>query len=99
MGAMRLRPVVIGPRHIPLVTDPDAARAAPELAVLSALAHAQDPEGSTICRVATDAVLYRQLDARYIYIDLILSRLPELARLELEERMSTNYEYQSKLFR
>ena len=98
MGAMRLRPVVIGPRHIPLVTDPEAARAAPELAVLSALAHAQDPEGPTICRVATDAVLYRNLDARYIHIDSILSRMPQVARLAWEERMSTIHEYQSELF-
>ncbi|MBI5498619.1 MAG: hypothetical protein HY907_00120 [Deltaproteobacteria bacterium] len=35
MGGMRLQPVVVGPKDIPSVTDPRAARAAPELAVPS----------------------------------------------------------------
>ncbi|MBI5488517.1 MAG: hypothetical protein HY905_14385 [Deltaproteobacteria bacterium] len=99
MGGMQLRPVVAGPRDIPSMTDPRAARAAPELAVLSALAHARDPEGPAICKVATEVVLSQRLPERYTYIDLMLSRLPELARRALEEWMSTSHEYQSELFR
>ncbi|MBI5501526.1 MAG: hypothetical protein HY907_14870 [Deltaproteobacteria bacterium] len=99
MGGMRLQPVVVGPKEIPLVTDPRAARAAPELAVISALAHARDPEGPAICKVATEAVLSQRLPERYTCIDLMLSRLPELARRALEEWMSTTHEYQSELFR
>jgi hypothetical protein len=64
-GAMRLRPVVVGPRHIPRLTDPQAAREAPELAVLSALAHAAGPRGLAICKGAVQAVMSQRLPTRY----------------------------------
>ncbi|MBI4914641.1 MAG: hypothetical protein HY825_02245 [Acidobacteria bacterium] len=99
MGGMRLQPIVVGPKNIPLVTDQQAARAAPELAVLSALAHARDPEGPAICKVATEAVLSQRPPERYTHIDLMLSLLSMAGRLALEEWMSTNHEYQSELFR
>ena len=34
-----LTPVVLGPRHVPVLTDVEVARDHPELAVLSALVH------------------------------------------------------------
>jgi hypothetical protein len=99
IGAMQLRPVVVGPREIPKITDAEAARAAPELAVLSALAHAAGSEGLAICKGAAQAVVSQRLPTRYACIDLMLSRLPEAARRALEEWMSQSYEYQSELFR
>ena len=99
MGGMHLRPVVVRPGDIPTITDPLAARASPELAVLGALAHAGGPDGLTLCRVATDAILSQRLPARHACIDLMLSRLPLVARLALEKWMSARHECQSELFR
>ncbi|MBI5489373.1 MAG: hypothetical protein HY905_18720 [Deltaproteobacteria bacterium] len=99
MGGMRLRPVVVGPEDIPSITDAHIAREAPELAVLSALAHAPEPAGFTICKVAAEAVLSQRLPERYTCIDLMLSRLPAAARRALEDWMSATHEYQSELFR
>ncbi|MBI4704650.1 MAG: hypothetical protein HY744_26400 [Deltaproteobacteria bacterium] len=99
MGAMRLVPQVAGPEVIPELTDPKAARAAPELGVLSALAHAAGPRGLDICKGAVQAEMLQRLPTRYACIDLMLSRLPEAARRALEEWMSQSYEYQSELFR
>jgi hypothetical protein len=48
------RPVVIGPAGVPKVVEPRRAAAAPELAVISALAHAKGPEA---LRVAASAVI------------------------------------------
>src|SRR5262249_17873820 len=42
---MVLRPVVFGPEQVPVVTDPAVARAQPEVAVLSAMAHGERQEG------------------------------------------------------
>src|SRR5215470_5717249 len=36
---LTLRPLVLGPSNVPVVTDPELARRQPELAVLSAVAH------------------------------------------------------------
>src|SRR5262249_12893712 len=41
---MTLAPLVVGPRHIPAVTDPATAVDSPHLAVLSAMAHGGDPD-------------------------------------------------------
>jgi len=41
-GHLVLRPRVLGPDGVPLVTDPEQAKRAPEFAVLSALAHSGD---------------------------------------------------------
>jgi hypothetical protein len=81
------RPLVIGPGGVPRVVDQRRAAAAPELAVLSALAHAKGPEA---LRVATAAVSALEgLDdgpARYCY-DLIWRALPNMARRALEAEM------------
>jgi len=98
-GGMQLRPVVIGPDDIPVVTDAQAALDDPELAVLSALAHAASPQGLEICKGAAEAVMLQRVPTRYTCIDLMLSRLPEAARRALEEFMSQGYEYQSEFFR
>ncbi|MBI4703367.1 MAG: hypothetical protein HY744_19810 [Deltaproteobacteria bacterium] len=94
-----LRPIVAGPEVIPQLTSPEAARACPELAVLSALAHAAGPQGLEVCKGAVEAVMSQRLATRYACVDLMLSRLPQAARQALEEWMSQSYEYQSELFR
>jgi hypothetical protein len=44
--------VVIGPAQVPRITDIERARAMPELAVLSAAAHGQEPDAAEIAHVA-----------------------------------------------
>ncbi|MCC6525449.1 MAG: hypothetical protein IT373_22550, partial [Polyangiaceae bacterium] len=110
-----LRPVVVGPERVVAVEDPAQAAVRPELAVLSALAHggragrrmatgsARDPGDSARaarCAVAAaEGLLTLPDQRRYAYLDLLLSALGAAARRALEEWMSQQYEYQSKLFR
>ncbi len=54
-GSM-VTPLVLGPGGIPVVTDPALAAAEPELAVLSAMAHLNDPEsGFEVLKTAVEA--------------------------------------------
>lgn len=43
-----LTPLVLGPDKVPVVTDPEQARAVPELSVLSAMAHGRSDAGGAI---------------------------------------------------
>lgn len=43
-----LTPLVLGPEKVPVVTDPEQARAVPELSVLSAMAHGRTEAGLAI---------------------------------------------------
>jgi hypothetical protein len=54
-GAMNVTPTVIGPDQIPKINDVEQARRSPGLAVLSALAHADDPEAVDIAAAALTA--------------------------------------------
>lgn len=89
-----LRPIVVSYADVPRVTDLARARQAPELAVLSALAH---PEPD-IAAVALEAISGQPEDVRTLYWDVIMAALPELARKTLEARMK-GYEYQSEFVR
>jgi hypothetical protein len=86
-----LRPIVVSYADIPRVTDLDVARNAPELAVLSVLAH---PEVE-IAEVAIAAISDLGEGARRVYLDLVLTALPDAARLILEARMIKDYVYTS----
>jgi hypothetical protein len=83
-----LRPLVLGPRQIPAMTELEAARRHPELAVLSAIAHggSTDPSVFKALFAALDAV---EPDRANLYIDLVLTALPKAARGWLEEYMQT----------
>lgn len=88
-------PLVLGPEAVPYVS-PDEARAAPELGVLSALAHARGDRGLELFLAVVPALSERDDEAASVYYDLLLSALPEAARRELEAMaLSGKYEYQS----
>ena len=55
-GGNSFRPLVLGPGAVPEVTDAHRARADPELAVLSAMAHGKDPDIDMAARIASVAV-------------------------------------------
>lgn len=90
-----LRPVVLGYEQIPRVCDPATARAAPQLAVLSAIAH-PELETAAAARAALEEL---SEEDRKLYWDVILSRLPELVRRLLEPSMFKGDEYQGEFAR
>jgi hypothetical protein len=90
-----LRPIVIGYAQVPRLHDAAAARASPQLAVLSAMAH---PELET-AEAAEAGIAELPEDQQRLYWDVIWSGLPEHVRRILEVRMIKGYEYQSDFAR
>lgn len=104
------KPVLVGCKNIftPRVLDPDAvpwvvdeadAANAPELAVLSALAHGHDPDASKVAQIAAIAQgvsMRLDEDRSQLYFDLVLNSVSEAARKVLLQTMRPfKYEYQS----
>jgi Arc/MetJ-type ribon-helix-helix transcriptional regulator len=95
-------PRVLGPNTLPRL-DAEAARAHPELAVLSALAHARAPDAATQFVHAAEALVRAptiEPSLRVVYHDLMLAALPEAVREELSEMVARGrYEFQSDFAR
>src|ERR1044072_482340 len=101
-GGSRLIPWVLGPSGIPEVTDEAVARADPELAVLSAMAHGKDADAGKSVRIALAAQLASldlDDDRSTLYCDLILHSLSEAARRAFQDMRAFKYEYQSDFAR
>jgi len=90
-GEAVLRPRVLGPDGVPIVTDPEQAKRAPEFAVLSALAHGGDePElASKVGAAAIIAALGLDQERAALYSHLIDAALSNAARAALENLMQT----------
>ena len=73
----RLIPLVLGPDLVPVVTDTDEARRAPELtvlsvlSVLSALAHGADPGRLGMLNALLAALSSVEKDHRFLYLRLV----------------------------
>jgi len=83
-GDLSLRTCVIGPEHIPPITNADAARANADLAFLSGLAHAKEPVALEIGRAlwhALDATNHERGDQ---YWDIFMSQVHVAIRRALE---------------
>lgn len=96
------RALVLGPSSVPIVTDEDLARADPELAVLSAMAHGRDTDTKRSARIAAAAQLAaRDLDEERstLYYDLVQMALSEAARRALKDMAIANYQFQSEFAR
>ena len=103
------RPIVCGPSAIPCVTDVEVAKHHPELAVLSAQAHGQGPNGLAVGKAAIAAARLLDDSHRRVYTDLVIATASELVRRQLEEHMfdfeyehngqKMRYEYQSDFAR
>ena len=101
-GGNRFVPLVLRPSGVPEVTDETQARADPELAVLSAMAHGADTDMEKAVRIAVAALTAaRDLDDdRFtIYLDLIGKSHPEVARRAMQAMDPRKYEYQSEFAR
>ncbi|WP_437659039.1 hypothetical protein [Sorangium sp. So ce1182] len=96
---LTLTPLVLGPAGVPVVTDAEQARAAPEVVVLSAMAHGQEEVGEAIGVAFLGAAAGLDEERRAVYWDLVLSSLNEAARRTLEAMMKSGYEFQSEFAR
>ncbi|WP_437625674.1 hypothetical protein [Sorangium sp. So ce1151] len=94
-----LTPLVLGPEGVPVVTDAGQATAAPEVVVLSAMAHGQGDAAEAIGVAFLAAAAGLDQERRAMYGDLVLSSLNAAARRTLEARMKAGYEFQSEFAR
>ncbi|WP_437640585.1 hypothetical protein [Sorangium sp. So ce854] len=94
-----LTPLVLAPEGVPVVTDAEQAKAAPEVVVLSAMAHGQQEAGEAIGVAFLAAAAGLDQERRTLYADVVLSSLNEAARRTLEAMMKSGYEYQSEFAR
>ncbi|WP_437875623.1 hypothetical protein [Sorangium sp. So ce513] len=94
-----LKPLVLGPEGVPVVTDAEQARAAPEVVVLSAMAHGQGEAAEAIGAAFLTAAAGLDAERRTVYWDLVLSSLNEAARRTLEAMMKSSYQFQSEFAR
>lgn len=95
-------PLVLRPSGVPEITDLAQARADPELAVLSAMAHGRDADigkSVQIALAAETASAGLDEDRTRLYLDLILHSLSEAARRALQTMDPARYEYQSDFAR
>ncbi|AKT35965.1 hypothetical protein [Chondromyces crocatus] len=94
-----LEPYVLGPKSMPLITDSAEAKARPEVAVLSAMAHGRGSDGLAIGIAALAAAAGLAPEQQRLYVDLVLSSVNEAAKRSLEEMMKSGHEYQSEFAR
>ena len=95
-----LRPLALGPDTVPVVTDVEEASRAPELVVLSAMAHGGHPDRDKVFDALLTALRTIDEDHATLYYDVVLAALPEAARHHLEALMTARtYEYQSDFAR
>lgn len=85
-----LRPLVVGPDEIPVVTDPEVVSEQPWLAVLSCLAHHDHEHRDEVLDALLEGTKSLE-DADITHnIGVVLAELPELARKHLEGLMATS---------
>ena len=101
-GGNRFVPWVLSLSGVPEITEEDRAKEDPELAVLSAMAHAHHPDPAKSARIALLAQMVSiGLDAERstLYCDLVMHSLPEAARRALKAMDISKYQYQSEFAR
>lgn len=91
----QLKPLVIGPKQIPLVLDAVMVAQHPELFVLSAMAHGKGPKAQAISSAAQNLPTGLDDAATEFYIELVLSHLSAAARRALEVWMNPGWEPQT----
>jgi hypothetical protein len=96
----QLVPLVVAPKGVPVITDPERARQDPELAVLSVMAHGRG-DVETAVQIALSAAAGAaplDEDTRVLYFDLIEAALSEAARKAFE-MLPQNYEFQGPTYK
>lgn len=98
-GDHRFRPWVLSPAGVPQITDEAQAKADPELAVLSAVAHGGDADvakAAHIALTAEGALLGLDAERSTLYSDMLIAALSEAARRALRAMNLPKYEYQTE---
>ncbi|RBO92852.1 hypothetical protein DFR74_103500 [Nocardia puris] len=94
-----LRSLVLDPRGVPLITDPEVAVRLPELTVLSVVAHPDYPDPRATFEALMAALGKIETDRGSRYYEFVFSRLPEAVRSVWESLMNAdvlkNFEPQS----
>jgi hypothetical protein len=93
-----LRPWVLGPEAIPVVTDERLAREDPELAVLSVIAHGKSQAGPAIAQVVLKATRQLEGERAMLYLELTQRSLSQAARSAFEALMQ-NLTFKTELAR
>jgi hypothetical protein len=98
-----LKPLVLSPEYLPVVTDPAEARRLPGLTLLSAPLHLDGPDSGVVLAALSTALnelITTDPDHELLYDDYVASRLSAAHRRRLEEIMSTGtYEFKSDFAR
>ncbi|WP_437286255.1 hypothetical protein [Sorangium sp. So ce406] len=84
LGLGNVAPLVLGPAVVPEITDPADAEKEAELAVLSAVAHGNGPNGLTVVQAALVALGLLDQEHAMVYFQLIWNGLREPMRQALE---------------
>ncbi|WP_437336930.1 hypothetical protein [Sorangium sp. So ce394] len=84
LGLGYVAPLVLGPAVVPEITDPGEAEAETELAVLSAVAHGNGPNGLAVVLAALVALGRLDQEHAMVYFQLIWNALREPMRQALE---------------
>ncbi|MGB6450193.1 MAG: DUF4351 domain-containing protein [Steroidobacteraceae bacterium] len=98
-GENRFKPWVLSSSAIPQITDAAAARADPELAVLSAVAHGKDADvekAAKIALVAEAALVGLDGERSIMYSDIRYDAVSEAARRALHAMNPSKYEYKTE---
>lgn len=97
-GAGHLQALVLGPNEVPAVMDVAVAKANPELAVVSAIAHGRDADiqrAVAIAAAATGAALSVEGERGLLYYDLIKAALSSAARKAFD-MLPSGYQFQDE---
>jgi len=84
LGCGNVKPLVLGPAAVPEITDPAIAEQQVELAVLSAVAHANGPNGFAVVQAALVALGRLDREHAAVYFQIIWNALSEPMRRTLE---------------
>jgi hypothetical protein len=84
LGLATLQPLVLGPATLPVLTDPTVATNEVELAVLSAMAHGNGPEGIAVVEAAFLALGRLDREHGAVYFQIIWNAVREPMRRALE---------------
>ena len=84
LGRGRLEPLVLGPASVPVVTDPALAEQETELAILSAAAHGNGPNGLDVALTALGALGRFDREHAAVYFQIVYNALREPMRRALE---------------
>ena len=101
-GDNSFRPWVLSPDAVPEITSDAQARADPELAVLSAVAHGGDPDiekAAQIALAAEMALLGLDAERSTMYSDMLIGALSKAAREALHAMITSKYEYKTEFAR